>query len=63
MFNADTAPVDFVLPPSPHLRPWRLAADTFQTPPDDVCTLGEEAVVNPTSYVVEARSSVVRVAR
>jgi isoamylase len=63
MFNADTAPVAFVLPPSPRPRQWRLAADTSKEPPDDICGAGEECVVNATTYLVESRSSVVLVTR
>lgn len=63
MFNADTSPVSFVLPPSPRLIPWRLAADTSRATPDDICGPGEETVVNSASYVVESRSSVILVAR
>ena len=63
MFNADTEPIDFVLPQS---RPvvWRLAADTAQPSPRDLFAPGEEvAVANSSSYRVEARSGVVLVAR
>ena len=64
MFNADAVRITFVLPPSLRQGPWRLAADTSQASPRDCCAPGEEAtLVNPTSYVVESRSSVVLVAR
>jgi isoamylase len=64
IFNADSIHRSFVLPPSPGHCPWRLAADTAQPSPHDVYAGGEEApLTNQKSYAVEARSSVVLVAR
>jgi glycogen operon protein len=63
MFNADTASVRFVLPPSARPRSLRLVADTSQISPDDFCDPGEESEVSPTSYFVECRSSVILIAR
>lgn len=63
IFNADHAPIDFVLP-SPGSSQWRLAVDTAQASPGDACAPGEEgALLNPRGYLVEARASVVLVAR
>jgi glycogen operon protein len=64
MFNADAAPITFILPPAPRQGLWRLAADTSQAAPRDCCAPGEEAALgNQTSYVVESRSSVFLIAR
>ena len=64
MFNAATERIAFVLPPSPRARRWRLTVDTAQASPRDCFAPGEElALPNPTSYVLESRSSVVLVAR
>ncbi len=63
MFNADTKPARFILP-SPRSGPWRLAADTTRPTPRDFYSPGTEVLLrNPLSYMVEARSAVVLVAR
>jgi glycogen operon protein len=63
MFNADSAPISFVLPPSPRRVPWWLAADTAQASPRDCYAPGQEASLpDPNGYAVEARSSVILVA-
>ncbi len=36
MFNADTAPADFSIPPAGSNKAWRLAVDTSRLAPDDV---------------------------
>jgi glycogen operon protein len=64
MFNADAAPITFILPPASRRRPWRLAADTSRAAPSDCYAPGEEAALeNQTSYVAESGSSVVLIAR
>ena len=64
MFNADRAPLGFVLP-VPH-RPglWRVAVDTAQPSPEDAHVTGEEGIVpNQTGYGVAPRSGVILLAR
>ena len=64
MFNSHVEPVSFVLPRLAGAVSWRLAADTALPPPRDICKPGEESSLkNPTSYVVDWRSSAVLVAR
>ena len=64
MFNADVEPIPFVLPVPPGSGSWRLAADTALSPPEDICRAGEEPVLaNAATYGVEARSSVILIAR
>jgi glycogen operon protein len=61
MFNAGMEPTHFVLPPQP-LRAWLMAIDTAQPPPRDFCD-PEGSLIDPTSYVVASRASVVLVSR
>jgi glycogen operon protein len=64
MFNADTEPSPFVLPPPSRSREWRLAVDTGQSSPRDACAVGEESrLPNGTSHELAGRSSAVLVAR
>ena len=64
MFSAAAAPVFFVLPAPRRPERWRLVVDTAQPSPWDACAAGEErALVDPTSYTVGWRSSVVLLAR
>lgn len=64
MFNAGTEAETFVLPVSPHGGNWRLAVDTFRPSPQDLFEAGEEIVLdNQQVYRVEARSSVILIAR
>jgi glycogen operon protein len=64
IFNAGTEAVEFVLPPSPSPRTWRIAADTAQPVQQDFYRPGDEtALLNPASYTVQSRSSVILVSR
>jgi glycogen operon protein len=64
MFNADTEPSSFALPPPSRPREWRLAVDTGQPAPRDAYAVGEEGrLPDGTSHELAARSSVVLVAR
>jgi len=64
MFNAGTEAETFVLPVSPHGGNWRLAVDTFRPSPQGRFEAGEEIVLdNQQVYRVEARSSVILIAR
>jgi glycogen operon protein len=64
MFNADTKGTDFCLPPQPPGYRWRLAVDTSRPAPQDLSAEGEETLLeNSTTYHVEARSSVILLAR
>ena len=61
MFNADTVPKSFVLPPD--AEPWHKAVDTAQRSPWDVCAAGEERVLDSQGdYTVESHSCTVLVA-
>ena len=64
MFNAGSETIAFAVPPARSPRVWRLAADTAESLQEGFYGPGEEAVLtNPTSYAVEARCSVILVAR
>ena len=64
MFNADSNPVTFAVPPPRSPHSWRLAADTAASSPLDFYSPGEEAALaNPANYLVQSRSSVILVAR
>jgi hypothetical protein len=64
MFNADTEPSVFILPPPSRPREWRLAVDTGEPAPRDACAVGEESrLPNGTNHELAARSSAVLVAR
>ncbi|MCL4295143.1 MAG: glycogen debranching protein GlgX [Anaerolineae bacterium] len=64
MFNADTRPRLFYLPPAPHNGRWRLALDTGQPSPLDIHPLGEELELEATiAYPVKSRSIVVMISR
>ncbi|HXJ79959.1 MAG TPA: glycogen debranching protein GlgX [Candidatus Methylomirabilis sp.] len=64
MFNADTEPSPFILPPRSRSREWRLAVDTAQRSPRDAWAVGEESrFPNGTSHELAARASAVLVAR
>jgi glycogen operon protein len=64
MFNAGTEDADFGLPPLPPGYCWRLAADTSRPAPKDLFAEGEETRLdNSTTYLVEARSSAILLAR
>ena len=64
MFNADTEPGPFILPPRSRQQEWRLAVDTAQSSPRDACAVGEESrLPNGTSHELAARSSAVLVTR
>jgi glycogen operon protein len=60
MFNADTKPHLFYLPPTPHQRNWRLIIDTALAPPHDFYVEADapKLKVN-TAYRVRDRSMVV----
>ena len=60
MFNADTRPVDFALPPLPASKIWRLAVDTSRSAPDDLFEAGKEpSMQGQVSFRVEPRSSAI----
>jgi glycogen operon protein len=64
MFNAGMEETDFVLPPLPPGNRWRLAVDTSRPAPQDLSAAGEEPLLdNSKTYHVEARSSVILLAR
>ncbi len=64
MFNAGMEDTDFGLPPQPPGYRWWLAVDTSRLAPQDLSTTGEETLLeNSTTYHVEARSSVIILAR
>jgi glycogen operon protein len=61
MFNAGMEAADFVLPSG---QGWKLSVDTFLPPPKDLAEAGKETPLkNSRSYRVEARSSVILLAR
>ena len=60
MFNADTRPVDFVIPALPASKIWRLAVDTSRSSPDDLFEAGKEpSMQGQISFRVEPRSSAI----
>jgi isoamylase len=64
MFNAGTNAVDFGLPPLPPGSRWHLAVDTSREAPKDLFPAGEEMLLdNSTTYHIDARSSVILLAR
>ena len=64
MFNAGTEASDFLLPPLPKGYGWKMSADTFLPSPKDLPEAGEELLLkNSKAYRVEARSSVILLAR
>jgi glycogen operon protein len=64
MFNSDTGPRQFYLPPSPGGSPWRLAIDTGQPSPEDAYFPGEEIELEPDIvYQVKSRAMVVLIAK
>lgn len=57
LFNAEPKAVEFVLPPPPAGRTWRLAVDTAQAPPRDIHAPGDKLVFEEQGrYRVENRS-------
>ena len=64
MFNAGSEAVTFAVPPPRSLCSWRVAVDTAASSPRGFYSPGEEtALVNPASYLVQSRSSVILVGR
>jgi glycogen operon protein len=64
MFNAESETIAFAVPPPRFPCLWRLAADTAESSPYGFYSPGEEvALANPVRYFVQARSSVILVAR
>jgi len=64
MFNAGSEAVAFAVPPPRSLCSWRVAVDTAASSPRGFYSPGEEtALVNPASYLVQPRSSVILVGR
>ena len=60
LFNADTRSVEFVLPPLPTGKSWRLAVDTSRTTPDDLFESGKEpSVESQVAFRLEPRSSAI----
>jgi len=63
MFNADTRPVDFLIPALSGSRVWRLAVDTSKTAPNDLYEIGKEPPMRgQVTFRVEARSSAILLA-
>jgi glycogen operon protein len=63
MFNAHSEAVAFAVPPCAR-RSWRVAVDTAESPLPGFYSPGEEAALaNPTTCLVQSRSSVILVAR
>jgi len=64
MFNASADESDFGLPSLPAGYRWRVAADTSLSPPQDLASAGEEALVDISkSYRLDGRSSAILLAR
>jgi isoamylase len=60
MFNADTAPADFSIPPVGSNKLWRLAVDTSHPAPHDLYEPGNEpSMQDQSSFRVEPRSSAI----
>jgi glycogen operon protein len=64
MFNAEVTPREFVIPPAPSGGTWYIAVDSGQPSPQDAYFPGEEVKLEAeATYLVEARSMVVLIAR
>ena len=63
MFNVGSEAVSFAVPPPRSRYSWRLAADTAESALGFYRPGEEAALVNPSSYHVQSRSSVILVAR
>ena len=64
MFNPESRAVAFTVPSPRSTSLWHVAVDTAQSPPPGFYTPGEESpLANPARHLVEARSSVILVAR
>jgi len=60
LFNADTKPVDFSIPPLSAGKIWRLAVDTSRTAPDDLFDPGKEpSMQGQVDFRLEGRSSAI----
>ncbi len=64
LFNAGPEPVSFAVPPAPGRGSWRLAADTFRQPPQDLFAPDQEPLLeNQNFYRLAPRSSAILLAR
>ena len=60
LFNADTAAVEFVIPPLPTGKSWRLAVDTSRAAPNDLFDSDKEPLVqSQVVFRLEPRSSAI----
>ncbi|HUA15845.1 MAG TPA: glycogen debranching protein GlgX [Verrucomicrobiae bacterium] len=60
MFNADSRPIDFLIPDLPARKIWRLAVDTSRSAPDDFFEPGKEpSLQDQITFRVEPRSSAI----
>jgi isoamylase len=60
IFNADTQPVDFLLPARDGSKTWRLAVDTSRAAPDDLYETGREpTLAGQERFRVASRSSAI----
>ncbi|MEL6552037.1 MAG: glycogen debranching protein GlgX [Cyanobacteria bacterium J06621_11] len=62
IFNAFWEPLTFELPPLAKGQHWRRVVDTALSAPKDFCQLESAPIVEPSSYQVEARTSVILIA-
>ncbi|MGB9434935.1 MAG: hypothetical protein WBQ89_22010, partial [Candidatus Acidiferrum sp.] len=64
MFNAGADAADFSLPTSLPGTQWHLAVDTSRSTTQDLCVVGEEALLeDPLTYRLSPRSSAILLAR
>jgi glycogen operon protein len=64
MFNADTAPCDFLIPAASSNKVWRLAVDTSREAPADLYEPGKEpSMGDQVTFRVGPRSSAILLAR
>ncbi len=60
LFNAGDQGTSFVVPPPPQASQWHVAADTSQSPPNDLFAPGRESLLDSAKpYRLEARSSAI----
>jgi isoamylase len=63
LFNAEKREIEFMLPPAPGGRLWRIAVDTFMPSPYDIREPGNETLPqSQDKYLLESRSMVILLA-
>lgn len=62
IFNGEQAANNFVLPPAPCGRPWRLAVNTSAASPNDILEEGWEQTVTNSEYMAAGKSTAVFIA-